>query len=142
MSGQYFSMIKTSFRWCLVPIASATASLLSYAVAIVYCGLQNGIFEFYNGSQVTSLTSLILLLACNCLSGYAFVKAGVFTAPKCKRVTAIVLATLFTMLCVCAVVYYVFTKAALLDIISVVASAVASIVAAKSSCIEGGSSSL
>lgn len=118
-------------RWIGIPFASVLASVLSYAVGVTWCGVQNGAFERYSGVEVTSLTKIILLLACYCVSGYTFVMAGVYTAPAHKRVTAIVLATAFTSICAFSMIYSFFSpEYSLMDIITVAFSAIAAIVAA------------
>lgn len=121
-----------ALRWVLVPIASVACSIIGYALAVMYCDLQNGVFESYSGTNVTSLTKILLYLACNCCSGFLFVKAGALTAPEGKRVTAVVLATLHVVICVVAFVTTTINDFSLLETISLVASGAASIITAKS----------
>ena len=121
-----------ALRWVLVPIASVACSIIGYALAVMYCDLQNGVFEGYSGTNVTSLTKILLYLACNCCSGFLFVKAGAPTAPAGKRVTAVVLATLHVVMCVVAFITTIINYFSLIETLSLVASGAASIITAKS----------
>lgn len=130
MEEQQTSKLTYVMRWIGVPFASVLAGILSYAVGVIWCGVQNGAFEKYNGVEVTSLTKIVLLLACNCLSGYTFVMAGVYTAPAHKRVTAVVLATAFTAICALSVIYTLLSPDySLMDVVAIVCSVIAAIVA-------------
>lgn len=119
-------------RWVLVPISSVVCSIIGYALVVIYCNLQNGLFESYNGTKVTSITNILLYLGCNYFSGLFFVKAGTFTAPEYKGVTAVVLATVYVALCIFSFIYTIITDFSFLEALSMIASGTASIITAKS----------
>lgn len=118
-------------RWVLVPISSVVCSIIGYALVVMYCNLQNGLFESYNGTKVTSITNILLYLGCNCFTGFLFVKAGTFIAPEYKSVTAVVLATAYVVLCVFSFIYTVISDFSFLEALSLIASGTTSIITAK-----------
>lgn len=95
----------TAIRWGLTPFAAILGSIIVYAVAVLWCGLQDGLFTIHNGGvQSTSIAKIILHLICQGICGYSFVFCGTYTAPKYKKNTSIVLATIATIVCILSIV--------------------------------------
>nr|CRY97074.1 hypothetical protein [uncultured prokaryote] len=96
----------TIIRWALTPFAAVIGSFIFYAIAVLWCGLQNGLFTTYNGgTQSTSIIQIALHFICQGICGYAFVFCGTYTAPAHKKNTSIVLATTATILCIVSIVF-------------------------------------
>lgn len=108
MNGKPFWQSKSGFaiRWVLTPFAAIIGSLIFYAIAVLWCGLQDGIFTIHNGgTQSTSITKIILHFVCQVICGYSFVFCGTYTAPAHKKNTSIVLATVATILCIASIIF-------------------------------------
>lgn len=89
--------MKDILRWIAIPFASLLAMLLAGVLAGVFLWLNNMGSSWYTGESPTRLAEIITLLIKDGVAGFAFVYAGVYTAPSHKNVVAIVLATVLTM---------------------------------------------
>ena len=85
-------------RWIAVPFAAIMGSILAYAIITLWIGENNFIYQFYTGSNVFSITQIVLSLAAQAAFGATFVFLGSVTAPNHQRICAIVLATVISML--------------------------------------------
>lgn len=83
-------------RWIAVLPAAVLGALVGNLIGLA---TGNG-YSWYTGRGVDGITEVILIIVTNALVGVGFVAAGWFTAPKCKKVVKIILATIVG--CVCA----------------------------------------
>lgn len=95
-----------AIRWVLTPFAAVLGSFIIYAIAVLWCGLQDDLFTIHNGgTQSTSIIKIILHFICQGICGYSFVFCGTHTAPTHKKNTSIVLATIATILCILSIAF-------------------------------------
>lgn len=118
-------------RWIAVPFASVAASLLVHVIITLFVGMNNVGYMLYTGTEVTSITEILLGLARDFLVGSVFVLAGAYTAPVHRRTVAVVLATVASMLCVVSLAFSIAIWNGVLQCMSAVLTMTGSIVAAK-----------
>lgn len=96
--------MKNILRWIAVPFAAVLAAIVVNAIGVIYAYINGGGYTLYTGSKVTSITSIIVTIFVQGLVGYAFVKAGAYTAPKYKKITPIVLATVLGCISILSII--------------------------------------
>lgn len=112
-------------RWIAVLPASVVAYLLAYAVSMVIQWINYGYvgIEFMNTISVTVILGHLLVYG---LAGYVAMYASTAIAPKAKFATSIVMATLWCVFFVFAIISAFIVEQSLMQTIMVVGGSVTS----------------
>lgn len=125
--GFWNSSLGSIIRWILVPIASILGHFLAHIIAVLWCGINNIGFYIYNGIEVHGIVNIILHLLCQYVSGVAFVYCGCRIAPKFKKNTSIVLATILALLGFVSIIMNVLINFSLIGLIGTICSVIGGI---------------
>lgn len=98
---------KTILRWCAVPFAASLGAFISYFLISLWIKGNIYGFQIYNGEQIGSITQILLAIAAQAIFGGAFVYCGTIVAPANRRICAVVLSTVISLISIISLVTFI-----------------------------------
>lgn len=97
---------RKTLRWLSVPFAAIGGCLAFYLFGFISAYLA----KCYVGVDLFFINEWIINLVIQALAGVGFIFSGSYTAPEHKKTTAIVLCTIYCLLCVLAIIWFAITQ--------------------------------
>lgn len=97
--------MKNALRWIAMPFAAIIGGAIAYALISLWIKGNSFGYSVYNGTEVGSITDILLAIAAQAVFGAAFVFCGAITAPMHRKICAVVLSTIISIVSIASMIW-------------------------------------
>lgn len=88
-----------------MPFAAIIGGAIAYALVILWIKGNSYGYTIYNGTEVGSITNILLAISAQALFGAAFVFCGSIIAPTHRKICAVALSTIICLISIASMVW-------------------------------------